>query len=236
MKHLDGRVALVTGGNRGIGFELCRQLLDAGASVVLTARDEARGVEAAERLATSDARLLVLPLDVRDDDAPLELARMVGERFGRLDVLINNAGVALDKFVPSGDLDVNVLRETLETNVVGAFKVTQAMMPLLSRSEHGRIVNVSSQLGALSVMGGTILAYRMSKAALNAMTRVWASELASDGVLVNSVCPGWIRTDLGGHEAPGTPEAAAQAILAMATLDDDGPTGTFVRDGEIHPW
>jgi len=234
--ELDGKIALVTGGNRGIGFELCRQLLDRGATVVMTARDEAKGIAAADALAPPPGRLVVFPLDVCDDAGPSALAAFVQGKFGRLDILVNNAGVALDKFVPSKNLDVDVLRQTLETNVMGVFKVTQAMIPLLTQSGHGRIVNVASQLGSLTIMGGMILAYRMSKVALNAMTRVWAAELADAKILVNSVCPGWVRTALGGDDAPVTPAEGATAILAMATIDDDGPTGTFVRDGAIHPW
>jgi len=233
---LKGKIALVTGGNRGIGFELCRQLLDQGATVILTARDEGKGIEAADRLAPPKGRLVVYPLDVCDDTAPAQLSGFIAGRFGHLDVLINNAGVALDKFVPSSKLDVDVLRQTLETNVVGVFKITQAVLPLLAASGQGRIVNVASQLGSLSIMGGMILAYRMSKAALNAMTRVWAAEFADANILVNSVCPGWVRTALGGDDAPVTPAEGAAAILAMVTIDDDGPTGTFVRDGAVHPW
>ena len=234
--ELNGKIAVVTGGNRGIGFELCRQLLDGGATVVMTARDESKGIAAAEKLAPPAGRLVVYPLDVCDDQGPTALANVVAARFGRVDILINNAGVAQDKFVLSKDLDLDVLRHTLETNVLGVFKVTQALIPLLVASGQARIVNVSSQLGSLSVMGGMTLAYRMSKAALNTMTKVWASELADAKVLVNSVCPGWVRTALGGDGAPVTPAEGATAILALATIDNDGPTGTFVRDGAIHPW
>jgi len=234
--ELNGKIALVTGGNRGIGFALCRQLLDQGATVILIARDEGKGIEAADRLAPPAGRLVVYPLDVCDDTAAGQLAGFIAGRFGHLDDLINNAGVALDKFVPSSKLGVEGLRKTLETNVVGVFKITQALMPLLAASGQGRVVNVSSQLGSLSVMGGMLLAYRMSKAALNSMTRVWAAELADSNVLVNSVCPGWVRTALGGEDAPVTPTEGAAAILAMVTIDDDGPTGTFVRDGAVHPW
>ena len=234
--ELKGRIALVTGGNRGIGFALCRQLLSLGATVVLTSRDPARGQDAVERLKAPADKLFVFPLDVRDDLGAQALADFVATRFGRLDILINNAGVALDKFVPSVELDVDVLRDTLETNVLGVFKITQALVPLLQASEDARVINVSSQLGSLSMMTGRTLAYRLSKTAVNAMTRVWASEFGDADIQVNSVCPGWVRTELGGQDAPVTPEEGAQEILALARAPRGGPNGTFRRDGVEHPW
>ena len=234
--ELAGKIALVTGGNRGIGFELCRQLLSLGATVILTARDKDRGEDAVRRLEAQDGKLFLFPLDVCDDLGPQKLAEFVTSQFGHLDILINNAGVALDKFVPSADLDVAILRDTLETNVLGVFKVTQALVPLLKESGDARVVNVSSQLGSLSAMTGYTLAYRMSKTALNAMTRVWAAEFQSENVLVNSVCPGWVRTELGGDDAPVTAEEGAQQILALARIPQQGPSGTFRRDGVEHPW
>lgn len=234
--ELKGRIAVVTGGNRGIGFELCRQLLSLGATVVLTARDPARGEDAVRRLEAPADRLFLFALDVCDDLGPKKLAAFVGARFGRLDILINNAGVALDKFVPSMDLDVGVLRDTLETNVLGVFKVTQALAPALKASADARVINVSSQLGSLSVMTGCTLAYRLSKTAVNAMTRVWAAEFQDTDIAVNSVCPGWVRTELGGADAPVSPEQGAREIVRLARASRGGPSGTFRRDGVEHPW
>ncbi len=233
---LKGKITVVTGGNRGIGFELCQHLLTAGATVILTARDEARGRAAVENLRKDEGRLFFHVLDVCDDESTQTFANFIEREFGQLDILFNNAGVALDKFVPSSQLDIDVLRRTIDTNVLGVFRTTQALIPALKASSGARIVNVSSQLGSLSMMTGYTLAYRMSKTAVNAMTRVWASELKDDGILVNSVCPGWVRTDLGGEDAPIRATDGARSILELALIDDDGPTGTFVRDGNPHPW
>ena len=240
--QLKGKIALVTGGNRGLGFEVCHQLLNLGATVVMTSRSENKGEEALNCLRSRGnldeqvSRLFLHSLDVCNDQEPQQLAQWIHSRFGKLDLLINNAGVALDQFVLSQDLSLDLLRTTLETNVIGVFKVTQALIPLLKASGDARIVNVSSQLGSLSTMTGYTLAYRMSKSALNAMTRVWAAEFKDDKILVNSVCPGWVRTDLGGSQAPVSPEEGAQKIVELALLASDGVTGTFRRDGVDHPW
>ena len=233
---LSGKIALVTGGNRGIGLELCRQLLERGATVLMTARTQSKGEDAAQCLQAKHEQLFVYSLDVCDDQQAIILADLIQKKFKRIDILINNAGVALDKFVPSSQLDLSILRQTLETNVMGVFKTTQALLPLLKASGDARVVNVSSQLGSLSKMTGSTLAYRMSKTALNAMTRVWATELEADGILVNSVCPGWVRTELGGQEAPISPAEGAREILALAQFSSARITGTFYRDGVEHPW
>jgi NAD(P)-dependent dehydrogenase (short-subunit alcohol dehydrogenase family) len=202
----------------------------------MTTRDLERGAIAARELTASEDQLSVFALDVCDDQQPAALADFVASHWGRLDILINNAGVALDQFVRFVDLDVATLRQTLETNVIGAFKVTQALIPALKASGDARIVNVSSQLGSLNTMTGYTLAYRMSKTALNTMTRIWATEFKESNILVNSVCPGWVRTELGGDQAPVSPEEGARAILKLACISSDGPTGTFWRDGAEHPW
>lgn len=222
------RTAVVTGGNKGIGFELCRQLAARDVRVVLAARDEARGRAAAARLPGVEVR----QLDVTDEAS---VARFAAE-LDAVDILINNAGVALDKWRSALDLDLATLRATLETNVIGAFAVTRALAPLLRASGRGRIVNVSSALGSLHGMTGMTLAYRMSKTALNALTRVLADELRADGVLVNSACPGWVRTELGGPDAPRAVQDATDTVLWLATLPDDGPTGGFYRDRAVVPW
>lgn len=222
------RTAVVTGGNKGIGLELCRQLAARDVRVVLAARDEARGRAAAARLPGVEVR----QLDVTDQAS---VARFAAE-LDAVDILINNAGVALDKWRSALDLDLATLRATLETNVIGAFAVTRALVPLLRASGRGRIVNVSSALGSLHGMTGLTLAYRLSKTALNAVTRVLADELRGDGVLVNSACPGWVRTELGGPDAPRAVEDATDTVLWLATLPDDGPTGGFYRDRAAVPW
>jgi NAD(P)-dependent dehydrogenase (short-subunit alcohol dehydrogenase family) len=212
-----------------------RQLADRGATVVLGARDPEKGAKAARGLGLPGDRVLVRRLDVTaaaDVDA---LAAELERSFGRLDILVNNAGILYDTWQRSVDADLDVVREALETNLLGAWRMCLALIPLLRRSDHPRIVNVSSGGGALTGMGGGTPAYRVSKAALNALTRILSVELRADGVLVNSVCPGWVATDMGGPGGRPVHEGAA-SIIWGALLDDDGPTGGFFRDGRQLDW
>jgi NAD(P)-dependent dehydrogenase (short-subunit alcohol dehydrogenase family) len=212
-----------------------RQLADRGATVVLGARDPEKGAEAARGLGLPGERVLVRRLDVTaaaDVDA---LAAELEPSFGRLDILVNNAGIVYDTWQRGVDADLDVVREALETNLLGAWRMCLALIPLLRRSDHPRIVNVSSGGGALTGMGGGTPAYRVSKAALNALTRILSVELRADGVLVNSVCPGWVATDMGGPGGRPVHEGAA-SIIWGALLDDDGPTGGFFRDGRQLDW
>jgi NAD(P)-dependent dehydrogenase (short-subunit alcohol dehydrogenase family) len=234
------RVAIVTGGNRGIGFEVCRQLARAGLRVVLTGRDRDRAERAAEGLRGEGLDVTAHPLDVTAADSAAALEGFVRDRFGRLDVLVNNAGISLDQGRGIGSfLDppaVEVLDETLGTNLYGPLRTCQALVPLMKRGGYGRVVNVSSQLGSLAGMGGGYQAYRVSKAALNALTRILAAELRGTNILVNSACPGWVRTDMGGPQAPRSPEQGADTIVWLATLPDDGPNGGFFQDRKPLPW
>ena len=232
---MSGRVAVVTGSGRGIGREVARQLAAAGDTVILTAREQSKAVAAAETLAGACGTVVAHQLDVTDPAAAAALADFVGERFGRLDVLVNNAAIHYDTQQQAGAADLSIVREALETNLLGAWQVTQALLPLLRRSEHGRIVNVSSEGGSLTNMGGGIPAYRTSKAALNALTRLLAAELRGDRILVNSVCPGWVATDMGGPGGRPVEEGASSIIWAV-DLPDSGPTGGFYRDGRPLPW
>ena len=234
---MSGRVAVVTGANRGIGREVARQLAAADDTVILTARDQGKAVAAAAALAGPGAGGAVVPhrLDVTDPSSAAALAEFVGQRFGRLDVLVNNAAIHYDTQQQAGTAEVTIVREALETNLLGAWQVTQALLPLLRRSEHGRIVNVSSEGGSLTNMGGGIPAYRISKAALNALTRMLAAELRPDRILVNSVCPGWVATDMGGPGGRPVRDGAASILWAI-DLPDAGPTGGFYRDGRPLPW
>ena len=234
------RVALVTGGNRGIGLEVCRQLARKGMRVLLGSRDAARGEQAARSLSAEGLDVEALELDVADPVSVTAMATRVGRAPGRLDVLVNNAGVFLDSRAEDGasvlTVDCQRLRDTLEVNTFGALRVTQAVLPLLRRQRHARVVNVSSGMGQLADMQGGWPAYRLSKTALNALTRMMADELRSDGVLVNSTCPGWVRTDMGGSDAPRSTEQAADTVVWLATLADDGPTGGFFRDRKPIAW
>jgi NAD(P)-dependent dehydrogenase (short-subunit alcohol dehydrogenase family) len=223
-------VTLVTGGNRGIGREVCRQLADRGHHVVLTARSAAAAAAAA-RAAGAEP----LPLDVTDPGSIATAARQVGERHGKLDVLVNNAAIDYDTWQRAIDADLAVVREAAETNLYGPWLMVQQFLPLLRASEHPRIVNVSSEAASLAGMGGGTPAYTASKVALNALTRMLAAELRRDHVLVNAVCPGWVATDMGGPG--GRPvEAGAASVVWAATLPDSGPTGGFFRDGHPLPW
>jgi NAD(P)-dependent dehydrogenase (short-subunit alcohol dehydrogenase family) len=230
----EPRVALVTGANRGIGFEVCRQLAQRGFIVVLGARDEEKGIRAAAGLARE--RLTVIPcqLDVTDLES-IDNARLrVTEEIGRLDVLINNARIHYDDWQRVLDADLEQVREAFETNTLGAWKMTRAFLPLLRESKHGRIVNVSSGAGSLVSMGARTPAYAMSKVALNALTRMFAAELHPQKILVNAICPGWVATERGTGGRPV--DKGAASIVWGALLDDDGPTGGFFRDGRSIPW
>ena len=223
-------VALVTGGNRGIGREVCRQLAEQGHDVVLTARSADAAASAARAVSAEP-----LQLDVADPASVAAAARWVGDRYGRLDVLVNNAAITYDTWQRAVDADLAVVREAAETNLYGPWLMVQEFLPLLRASGHGRIVNVSSEAASLASMGSGTPAYTASKVALNALTRMLAAELRRDHVLVNAVCPGWVATDMGGPG--GRPvEAGAAGVVWAATLPDSGPTGGFFRDSRPLPW
>jgi NAD(P)-dependent dehydrogenase (short-subunit alcohol dehydrogenase family) len=228
-------IALVTGANRGIGLELVRQLAQRGFTTVLGSRDEDKGRAAAESLAADGIQVEARRLDVADAASARQLAAELDSEHGRLDVLVNNAAVLYDTWQRGVDADLDLVHQALETNLFGAWHTTQACLPLLRRSSHGRIVNVSSGAGSLTRMGAGTPAYSVSKAALNALTRILAAELRSDGILVNSVCPGWVATDMGGPGGRPLEDGAASVMWAVL-LPDDGPTGGFFRDGRPVDW
>jgi len=230
------RVALVTGANRGIGFEVCRQLASRGFVVFVTARDAAKANTAAAKL--KRARVIEpLALDVATARSIKDAAAQVEQRYGRLDVLINNAGINYDTWETAENADIDgTVVETITTNLLGPWRVCQAFLPLLRKSRAARIVNVSSESGSLAHMGAGPPAYQVTKAALNALTRTLAAELSGTRILVNAVCPGWVATAMGGAGAPRTVSEGAAGIVWAATLPDDGPTGGFFRDGKPLPW
>ena len=229
----NGRVALVSGGNRGIGLEIVRQLAERGITTILGSRDEESGTKVAEGL---PGGVVVRQLDVADPESVDRLWRSVEEEFGRLDVLVNNAGITNDEGQRGVDADLERVREALETNLLGAWRLCEAAIPFMRRHGYGRIVNISTGMAALEDMGGGSPGYRVSKTGLNALTRILASELRGSGILVNSVCPGWVQTDMGGSRAPRPVEEGADTPVWAATLPKGGPTGGFFRDRRQIPW
>src|SRR5918999_853752 len=225
------RVALVSGANRGIGREIARQLVGQGFTVVLGSRDLDKGTAAAGEIGA-----IPVQLDVADQESVDRVAAEVESRFGRLDALVNNAGIGNDFGQRGVDADLERVEESLDTNLFGAWRLAKAFIPLMQRNGYGRIVNVSTGMGQLSDMNGGSPGYRVSKTALNALTRILANELEDTNVKVNSVCPGWVRTDMGGSGAPVSVEEGADTPVWLATLPADGPTGGFFKRRESIPW
>ncbi|MEQ6340209.1 MAG: SDR family oxidoreductase [Gammaproteobacteria bacterium] len=235
------KIAVVTGANRGLGYETCRQLAQQGYQVVLTSRDAAKGRAATERLNAKGLDAVYHQLDVTDPGSIRQFAQFIEREFGHLDVLVNNAGVLLDVNNASDmaeasalQADIGIVRKTFETNTLGPLMLAQALVPLMKSA--GCIVNVSSGMGQLAEMDGGWPGYRLSKTALNAVTRILASELAGSRIKVNSVCPGWVKTDMGGAYAERPVEKGAETIVWLATLPEDGPSGGFFRDMQPIPW
>jgi NAD(P)-dependent dehydrogenase (short-subunit alcohol dehydrogenase family) len=228
----DLPIVAVTGGNRGIGFEICRQLAARGARVVLTARKPAAGAAAVNKLAAQKLAATFQPLDVTDADSVAALRDFLKETYGRLDVLINNAGIIAKGEADALKVDLTTVRATLETNTLGPLHLAQALAPLLKRT---RIVNMSSGMGELNDNSGGHAAYRISKTALNAVTATLAAEL--DGaVAVNSVCPGWVKTDIGGPHAERNVAEGADTAVWLALDAPQRLTGKFIRDRKVIPW
>jgi NAD(P)-dependent dehydrogenase (short-subunit alcohol dehydrogenase family) len=226
-------IAVVTGANRGIGREVARQLHDAGVDVVVTARDAAAAAQTAREMST-DRAVTAHQLDVADQRSVDRFAAWLSDTVDHLDVLVNNAAVHYDTWQTASVADLAVVEEAWQTNALGPWRVTNAVLPLLRRSRHARVVNVSSEAGSISQLTGGPPAYCVSKAALNALTRLLAADLERDGILVNAICPGWTATDMGGGGRPVADGAAGVVWAAM--LPDDGPTGGFFRDGVPLPW
>lgn len=228
------KVILVTGANRGIGREVVRQLARSGHKTILTGRNADNVRDAQDMLAAEGIITDAYPCDVRDDAQVRRLVDYVEERYGKLDVLINNAGIFLDQS-DSTKADLDVIRQTFETNVLGPYRLIQAFLPLLRKSGDARIINISSGMGGLTEMNGGYPGYRISKAALNAVSRIFANDLAYDHISVNSVCPGWVKTDMGGERAPREVDKGAETIVWLATTTNP-PTGKFLRDKKEIPW
>ncbi len=229
-------IALVTGANRGIGREIARQLAAEGLRVVVAAREESAARDAAERLADEGGSLQGLVLDVSDAASITHAAREFAERFDRLDVLVNNAGIYPDKGYSILTASRELFARTLHTNTLGPIEVAQQFLPSLRKSPAGRIINMSSGYGQLSDLSPDVSAYCLSKLALNGVTIMLAQALAADRIAVNSVCPGWVRTDMGGAEAPRSVEVGADTAVWLATEADQTLTGKFFRDRTEISW
>ena len=236
-------VVLVTGANRGIGFEVCRQFVQEGMKVFLSARGPEKAKSAAQELSGEDLDVVPRTVDVSEDESVGRLTDEL-EEFGRLDVLVNNAGVNFDYTQWTSSANLGMVHETMKTNLFGAWRTREALLPLLRASEHSRIVNVSSEAGSsfaspggMASVGGVLPAYTVSKAALNAFTVKLAAELKDTGILANAICPGLVASSPEAEAAGGrpVPEGAASVVWA-ATLPSEGPTGGFFRDREPLTW
>lgn len=233
---MEEKTVLVTGANRGIGREVCRQLATDGYNVILTSRDREKGEKAVEELQSEGVEMNYVQLDADDPQSISKAAKQVESDFGELYALVNNAAINYDSAKRAVSVEMEKVLDTLQTNLLGPWRVSQAFMPLLKKNRSARIVNVSSGSGSLSSMSGGTPAYGVSKAGLNALTIKLADELRGNGILVNAVCPGWVRTDMGGSAATRSVEEGAKSVIWAVTLPDDGPTGGFYRDGKKVEW
>jgi NAD(P)-dependent dehydrogenase (short-subunit alcohol dehydrogenase family) len=232
----EERIALVTGGNRGIGLEICRQLGKLGIRVLLGSRDLAKGRAAAEELIAAKLSVEAMELDVSDDKSIRECMDRIRNDIGRLDILVNNAGIMVEESDADPGEELQIIRDTMQTNVYGPLLLSRLAIPIMKSRRYGRMVNLSSGMGSLSEMGSGYIAYRMSKAAINVVTRVLASETEGMGILVNSVDPGWVKTGMGGRSASRTVYKGAETPVWLATVPEGGPTAGFFRDRKAIPW
>lgn len=244
MKKETNRIALITGANKGIGFEIADQLAAKDIIVLVGTRDEYKGVEARDKLRAKGGDAYFINVDVTQPTTIQAAIGHIAERFKRLDILVNNAGILIDSQTNILDLDSTTLRNTLVTNAIGPLLISQACITLMRNNNYGRIVNMASSLGSLAEMtnpdseynGVLSPGYRLSKTLLNGMTVLLAKELRGTNVLVNSACPGWVRTEMGGAQAPLSPAQGAETPVWLATLPDDGPSGGFFRDKQPIAW
>lgn len=230
------KLAVVTGANKGIGFEICKQLAQKGIEVILTARSDDKGKKAEQELKSQCLDVKYHQLDVSDEESVKNIAKFIESNYGKLDILINNAGIFKD--YEGGVLhgDINNIKETLDTNLFGALLVSRHLVPLMQKQNYGRVINISSGMGQLSDMGGGSIGYRLSKVSLNAMTKILANEVKNNNILVNTMCPGWVKTDMGGNNAHRTVEQGADTAVWLSISDENQKTGAFFRDRKEIDW
>jgi NAD(P)-dependent dehydrogenase (short-subunit alcohol dehydrogenase family) len=230
------RIAIVTGANKGIGFEICRQLGHKDITVVLTARNKTKGELAVQSLQNEGINVSFFPLDVTDFKAIQSLIDYVKNDWGHIDILVNNAGIHLNPEESALDVKIDTIRQSMEVDVYGHIYLCQKVIPLMKENNYGRIVNMSSKAGQLSSMGAKKLGYKMSKAALNVLTAVLADEVKEHNILINAMTPGWVRTEMGGDQAPRSVVQGADTAIWLATLPDNGPSGGFFFERDLIPW
>lgn len=238
MADSQTKIALVTGSSKGIGLELVRQLARSGVITFLTARNEAQGKAAQATLQQEGLAVELLHMDVTNLMSIHAAANHIEQKHDKLDILVNNAGILPDEDSESNGLLIapDIVRQVFETNTMGPLQTSQVMIHLLRRSPHGKIVNISNGMGSLAEMDGGYPAYRISKTALNAVTKILAYDLQGSAITVNSICPGWVRTDMGGPNAERSTEQSVAGILPLLLSDEPGPNGQFLRDGKPIPW
>jgi NAD(P)-dependent dehydrogenase (short-subunit alcohol dehydrogenase family) len=229
------KFALISGANRGIGLEIGKQLLETGWNVVFTARNMLEGRPLVNELRKEWKTAWFHQLDVTDEQSIVDLVDYVEDTFGRMDVLINNAGIMIENKHSAMDMELEDLHKTMATNFYGPLMLTRTLVRLLKDSKDARVINVSSRMGQLSGMGGGHAAYRISKTALNALTVVMAKELKEDGISVNTICPGWVRTDMGGPNANKSLREGADTAVWLSSAENI-ETGKFYADRKVIPW
>jgi NAD(P)-dependent dehydrogenase (short-subunit alcohol dehydrogenase family) len=228
------KIAIVTGANRGIGLETCRQLAATGFKVILTARNEEKGKVAADTLSEKNPGVQFYTLDVTSEKSIQSLTQFIEQEFGKLDVLVNNAGISFgNKSISSASVDE--IRRIMETNFFGPLMVTKTLLPLLKKSDDARVINVSSGMGAWNSLDGSYAGYRLSKVSLNALTVMFANDLRGTAIKVNTISPGWVRTEMGGNYAPDSVEQGADTIVWLATAKNI-PTGKFFSNRKEIPF
>ena len=240
MAENGSKTALVTGANKGIGFEICRQLAQKNIHVIMGCRDQAKGEDAVKQHTSEGLSAELAIINVTEDASIQAAVKQIIKAHNRIDILVNNAGILIDWQDGALTIKIDQLRQTLETNFYGALRMIQAVLPHMQESGYGRIVNLSSTMGSLSYNssggGSSAPAYRLSKTALNGLTAIFANDLTGSDIKINSVCPGWVRTDMGGSSASRSVEQGADTAVWLATLPKDGPNGGFFKDRQSREW